>query len=231
MFFCSWLPFIDPESGNSQYQLCVSTTPENCTVTTFTDVGINTSFSVHGLQLVHGELYYAVIKGTNRIGLSSETTTKGILIDSTPPTIKDADNLSINKTKVTPTTESNSNTSVPREIEMPANEIQESSHIRFRCSEELLTSNWDEFEDSESELERYDWCVGTSEARCNVFFFFFFFFFIYFFFFLFFYFFFFLFNYILLELVFTRNSNSKLYKVHMNNSVLQDILKYIHKLQ
>ena len=47
----------------------------------------------------------------------------------------------------------------------------------------------------------------------------------------FFFLFFFLFNYILLELVFTRNSNSKLYKVHMNNSVLQDILKYIHKLQ
>ena len=42
---------------------------------------------------------------------------------------------------------------------------------------------------------------------------------------------FFFFYCILLELVFTRKSNSKLYKVHMNNSVLQDILKYIHKLQ
>ena len=38
-----------------------------------------------------------------------------------------------------------------------------------------------------------------------------------------FFFFFYLFNYILLELVFTRNSNSKLYKVHMNNSVLQNL--------
>ena len=32
-------------------------------------------------------------------------------------------------------------------------------------------------------------------------------------------------------LVFTRNSNSKLYKVRINSSVLQDIMKYIYKLQ
>ena len=32
-------------------------------------------------------------------------------------------------------------------------------------------------------------------------------------------------------LVFTRNSNSKLYKVRINSSVLQDIMKYIRKLQ
>ena len=43
--------------------------------------------------------------------------------------------------------------------------------------------------------------------------------------------FYFIFNYILLALVFTKNSNSKLYKVRINSSVLQDFMKYIRKLQ
>ena len=130
---------------------------------------MNTSYTVRGLHLLHGESYYAIVKATNHIGLSSETTTNRVSIDSTPPTIKDADNLSINTTQVPPTTEVNSNNSVPGGIKMPgSNDIKESSHIRFRCSEELLTSSWDEFEDLESELERYDWCVGTSKAQCDV---------------------------------------------------------------
>ena len=147
----------------------MSTIPENCTVTTYVNVGLNTSFTVHGLQLVHGESYYAIVKGTNHIGLSSEATSNRVLIDSTPPTLKDSDNFSLNATQVPPTTEENSNNSLPRVGDMPAHkEIQGSFHVRFRCSEELLTSTWDEFEDAESTLDRYDWCVGTSKAHCDV---------------------------------------------------------------
>ena len=133
------------------------------------DVGINTSFTVRGLQLAHGESYYGIVVGTNHIGLSSQTATNPVLIDSTPPIIKDVGIVPVNTTQVPPTTKANSNNSVPRGSEMPANnEIQGSSHIRFRCSEELLTSNWDELEDLESGLERYDWCVGTTKAQCDV---------------------------------------------------------------
>ena len=38
-------------------------------------------------------------------------------------------------------------------------------------------------------------------------------------------------NYILLVLVFTRNSSSKLYKVRINSSVLQGMMKCMRKLQ
>ena len=124
---------------------------------------------MHGLQLVHGDSYYAIVKGTNHIGLSSETTSNRVSIDSTPPTLKDADNVLVNGTQVPPTTEGNSNNSLPRGSEMPAyKEIQASSHVRFSCFEELLTSTWDEFEDAESTLDRYDWCVGTSKGQCDV---------------------------------------------------------------
>ena len=116
------------------------------------------------LQLLHGESYFAVVQGTNRVGLSSETTSNRILIDSTPPSFKDTDNLSSNSTHVPEITPENSR----REMELSGNSIKTSSRVRFSCSEELLTSSWDEFEDRESSLERYDWCVGTSKAQCDV---------------------------------------------------------------
>lgn len=119
---------------------------------------------MYGLHLVHGESYYAVIKGINGIGMSSEATTNRVLIDLTSPTLKDTDNVPINTTQSPPS----SNNSVSHGIELPTDVIQGSSHIRFRCSEELLSANWDEFKDQESQLERYEWCVGTSKAQCDV---------------------------------------------------------------
>ncbi|XP_068689656.1 uncharacterized protein [Montipora foliosa] len=165
----SWSPFIEAESGISHYQVCISTIPDNCSITSLINVGLNTSVTVSPLQLLHGESYYAVVQGTNRVGLSSETTSNRILIDSTPPSFKESDNLSFNSTQVPGITTENSNYSVSRrEEEFAGNSIQTSSRVRFSCSEELLASSWDEFEDQESSLQRYDWCVGTSKAQCDV---------------------------------------------------------------
>ena len=95
-----------------------------------------------------------------------------MLIDLTAPALKDAENVPINTTQappVSPTSGISSNNSVPGGIERPPDSvIQSSDHIRFRCTEELLSANWDEFEDPESQLERYDWCVGTSQAQCDL---------------------------------------------------------------
>ncbi|XP_068740821.1 uncharacterized protein [Montipora capricornis] len=165
----SWSPFIEPESGISHYQVCISTTPDNCSITPFINVGLNTSVTVSPLQLLHGESYYAVVQGTNHVGLSSETTSNGILIDSTPPSFRESDNLSFNSTQVPGITTENLNYSVSRrEQEFAGDSIKTSSRVRLSCSEELLTSSWDEFKDIESKLERYDWCVGTSKAHCDV---------------------------------------------------------------
>ena len=127
---------------------------------------------MHGLSLVHGESYYAIVKGINGIGMSSETTTNPVLIDLTAPALKDVANVAINTTQappVSPTIGVSSNNSVPREIKPPPDSvIQGSDHIRFRCTEELLSVSWDEFEDPESQLEKYEWCVGTSKAECDV---------------------------------------------------------------
>ena len=90
-----------------------------------------------------------------------------MLIDATPPVLKDVETGPINTTQA-PISPSGNN-SVPQGLQLPPeNAIQGSDHVRFRCSEELLTADWDEFEDPESQLERYDWCVGTSKAHCDV---------------------------------------------------------------
>lgn len=169
IFPSSWLPFTDPESGISQYQVCVSTIPENCTITSFSSVGLSTNITVHGLHLVHGESYYALVKGINHIGLSSEATSNQVFIDSTSPNLKDSEFVSSNTSQALPITDENVNISVPLRGEMVAsNEIRASGHIRFSCSEELLSSSWDEFVDLESKLERYEWCVGTAKMKCDV---------------------------------------------------------------
>ena len=104
--------------------------------------------------------------------MSSETTTNRVLVDTTAPTLKDDETLPINTTRappVSPTSRISSNNSDSDGTDLPLNSVMYGSdHIRFSCTEELLSANWDEFEDRESQLERYDWCVGTSKAQCDV---------------------------------------------------------------
>ena len=160
-----WDQFIDPESRISLYKVCVTTVPGNCTVTKYIDVGMDISFTIHELNLLHGESYFAIVKGTNHIGMSSEMATNQILIDSTPPVLKYPDNGLINTIRENPT----GNISIHQGLQfLTKTTIQGSDHVRFKCTEELLTADWDEFEDPESQLERYDWCVGTSQAQCDV---------------------------------------------------------------
>ena len=165
MFLRRWDKFIDHESRISQYKVCVTTIPGNCTVTKYIEVGMDVSFTFHDLNLLHGESYYAIVKGTNHIGMSAETATNRILIDSTPPVLKYPDNGLINTTRENP----KANISIHLGLQFPTKKtIQGRDHVRFKCTEELLTADWDEFEDPESQLERYDWCVGTSQAQCDV---------------------------------------------------------------
>lgn len=154
-FCCSWTPFIDLESGISNYDVCLSSVIQNCTVTTFIDVGLNTSYTIDGLHLSHGKTYYAIVKGTNRIGLSSESKSDGVLIDLTLPTLKNDGYFLGSRVSFL------NNLTVSKDNHF-------SSSITFKCSEEHVTSSWEEFEDQESGMAKYDWCVGTAKAFCDV---------------------------------------------------------------
>ena len=85
--------------------------------------------------------------------MSSETTTDGVLIDLTPPSLKE------NKISV----------EIPTSKQDSGLQMNDSfSRVVLKCSEEKVTSSWDEFEDLESGLVGYNWCVGTARTLCDV---------------------------------------------------------------
>ncbi len=158
---------MDFESGTVKYELCLSSSLQNCTVTTFVDVGLNRSYTLDGLLLSHGETYYTTVRGTNRIGLSSEMTSTGVLIDLTLPTPKN-DGFFPSMARPSPT-QLNASVSLPKTNNLTLlKDSQTSSPMTLICSEEYLTTNWEEHEDQESGMVKYEWCVGTAKSLCDV---------------------------------------------------------------
>lgn len=155
---------MDFESGIVKYEICLTSALQNCTVTTFVDVQLNRSYTIDGLNLTHDKTYYAIVRGTNRIGQSTEMTSDGVLIDLTLPTPKNDDYLS----SLTRSNSTLTNVNVSISNLKSLKENQTSSPITFICSEEYLTSRWEEYEDQESGMVKYDWCVGTAKASCDV---------------------------------------------------------------
>ena len=160
---------MDSESGIVMYEVCLGLSAGNCSVVDFTDVSLRLNYSFTGLALSQGVSYYTTIRGTNAIGLSSVIVTNGVLIDLTPPKLKDENSGIVNTTVQPPTRAPNGNNSVsPAGSSSSFDENTSSSNIRFTCSEELLSADWEEYEDQESNLQRYEWCVGTTAAECDV---------------------------------------------------------------
>ena len=91
-------------------------------------------------------------------------TSDGVLIDLTLPTPKNDDYLS----SLTRSNSTLTNVNVSISNLKSLKENQTSSPITFICSEEYLTSRWEEYEDQESGMVKYDWCVGTAKASCDV---------------------------------------------------------------
>ncbi|KAL9987468.1 hypothetical protein ACROYT_G001781 [Oculina patagonica] len=151
----SWTPFTDDESCILNYEVCLSSVLQKCTVTTFIDVGLNTSYMFDDLHLTHGRTYYAIVRGTNGIGLSSEAKSDGVLIDLTLPTPKNDGYFW-------------DSTAPCRSNQTMSKDNESNSFIKFRCTEEHLTSSWKKFEDEESGIVKYYWCVGTAKALCDV---------------------------------------------------------------
>lgn len=137
-----------------KYEVCVSSFVHYCSVTSFIDVGLNTTYTINGLQLLHGKTYHAIVRSTNGIGLSSESTTDGLLMDLTPPALKGNERASVENPTSTNLTLSGKKTGISR--------------VLFRCSEEHLISTWNEFNDPESGVKEYKWCVGTAKSSCDV---------------------------------------------------------------
>jgi hypothetical protein len=80
----TWTGIQDHDSGINNFEVAVSRNrvgePD---VTSFIDVGQNTSSKISGLSL-HKDVYYVIVCAINNAGLKSCLASDGVLIDSTP---------------------------------------------------------------------------------------------------------------------------------------------------
>ncbi|XP_013386063.1 uncharacterized protein LOC106155675 [Lingula anatina] len=88
----SWQGFVDQdELGNTvnggirSFSYAIGTTPYAQDVVRYTEVQTSTHVIVNNISLVNGMVHYFTIKGTDYVGLSSFATSKGIMVDATPP--------------------------------------------------------------------------------------------------------------------------------------------------
>ena len=82
----TWIGMQDPDSGIKHFEVAVSRNrvgkPD---VTSFADVGHNTSSRISGLNL-NNDVYYVIVCAINNAGLRSCLASDGVLIDPTPST-------------------------------------------------------------------------------------------------------------------------------------------------
>jgi hypothetical protein len=80
-----WTGSVDEESGILTYLCSISTSPDGSFVD-WIDVGLSTTITISGLNLISGVTYYFAVKSQNKAKLySSISISDGVLIDYTPP--------------------------------------------------------------------------------------------------------------------------------------------------
>lgn len=87
----NWLATTDPNNTVTWYSYAIGTSPGASNILTWTNNGMNLSFTKSGLNLVNGSTYYVSIKSTNASGLSSTAkSSNGVLVSKSKTMINEA---------------------------------------------------------------------------------------------------------------------------------------------
>ena len=78
----------DLESGISEIECCVGSTPFNCVMKPFTSIYPNKTFVCVDCEIDPGMTAFALFRVTNKAGLSSIFVSDGVVVDLTPPVIQ-----------------------------------------------------------------------------------------------------------------------------------------------
>ncbi|XP_070573612.1 uncharacterized protein [Ptychodera flava] len=141
----NWDDFYDVEehgrtkhsSGIRKYDVAIGTSPGGVDVLDFDDVGITNWAVVHDLQLQGGQTYYATVRATDFVGLSSDVVSDGVTVDVTPPMKTD------------------------KTIDVGG---------AYLTSVSAISAKWNGvFEDQESGIDHYEWCIGSRPGFADVF--------------------------------------------------------------
>ena len=84
--YCVSWETLDPESGilKNEVSICSSINIDDCLLNNM-DVGIRTTICIADLEFREGVKYETRIRSTNIVGLASELSSDGFVVDSTPP--------------------------------------------------------------------------------------------------------------------------------------------------
>ena len=138
--YCVSWETLDPESGilKNEVSICSSVNINDCLLRNMY-VGIRTTICIADLEFQEGVKYETRIRSTNIVGLASELSSDGFVVDSTPPI-----------------------TGEVTHVENPP--LEESS--QFTSSG--ISVEWNGFLDKESGVRTYHLCIGTQPGGCNV---------------------------------------------------------------
>ncbi|XP_070573746.1 uncharacterized protein [Ptychodera flava] len=92
-----WEGFYDVEehgrashgTGIKKYEIAIGSFPGGVDVQDYQSVGILNWIVVTGLNLQGGLTYYATVRATDYVGLTSQAVSKGVMVDVTPPVTSD----------------------------------------------------------------------------------------------------------------------------------------------
>ena len=138
--YCVSWETLDPESGilKNEVSICSSVNIDDCLLKNM-DVGIRTTICIADLEFREGVKYETRIRSTNIVGLASELSSDGFVVDSTPPVMGEVTH-----------------------VENPP--LEESSQFTSAG----ISVEWDGFFDKESGVRTYHLCIGTQSGECNV---------------------------------------------------------------
>ena len=138
--YCVNWETLDPESDilKNEVSICSSVNIDDCLLRNM-DVGIRTTICIADLEFKEGVKYETRIRSTNIVGLASEFSSDGFVVDSTPPVMGELIH-----------------------IENPP--LEES----YQFTNSGISVEWSGFSDKESGVRTYHLCIGTQPGGCNV---------------------------------------------------------------
>ena len=141
----------DPESGISHFLVSVGSFPfqnDLLSIQRVDSLSRSLDLDLVNFTIYEGLSFYVTVTGVNMLGLEITLVSQQVVVDWTPPdfgTILDG-----NRTKHLP---------------------QAFIDSDYQSDKRTLFSHWSGFQDSESDVIEYHWCVGTSQGKqcfCNL---------------------------------------------------------------
>ena len=136
----TWSPFAEHESEVQNYQFAIGTQPYEDDVVRFENVRLATQVTKNDLSLSEGNVYYITVIATNVAGLSTNASSLGLIIDTTPP----------------------------KALNGCVHDGPGGEDIDYFSPRIDLAAHWEEITDPESGVMNSKYCLGTKPWGCQL---------------------------------------------------------------